>query len=772
MLIELNLTNWKTHENSKFSFAKGVNLLVGIMGSGKSSVTDAISYALFGTFPDLNRRKVKLTDLIMKNNSGQKTGCSVELLFSVDKDLYRVVRKINETGGTEAVLEKNKAAVQEQTTKVSEEIENVLKINYDAFSKAIYSEQNRLNYFLELVKGDRKKQIDEMLGLDQFSVAESNATSLINSIKSDITQQEKDIGQRDIAQIKESLESSKKELGKNEAEKKDFDEKIKSETQKLRGKEGEYERLKAEHERKKQLREKIIKGKAEINTLAEQISKMAIDFDENEVKKANEADKSEKKKYSNELTQERKDKDDNNRKIGEIKSMISAIEKQKNEMRDISSKLESYNENKIAEALEQSKTAIDKLKEEHARGMASIEEVQKSIKNLEGHHGKCPVCDRELEEDLRLGLIVNKKRLLKELNDTAKIADEAIAKERERMAGLEKTANEIKKIKTIKERIAEDKNINKDIEEIIRQRNALEIEIKEREDRIKRIEMLAEGTDARIRENEKKIEKAQERNDKANHIERGKINLAALEKEYAAIDIDEGKMDKLKNELGEHKIEIARFREKIDADQKYILNLRQQIAGKEKEIADFMLIQEQINAKKKMLGNLNKFKKALLEIQVQLRDRLVLSVNKLMIDIWNELYPYKNYSSIKLVPKADDYAIEINHKINDADENWIQIDSIASGGEKSMSSLALRIALSMILVPNLKMIVLDEPTHNLDANGIKSFMQALGTTLPGIIEQIFIITHDEALKQIDSANIYILERDKDNNMPTQLTSEA
>ncbi len=123
MLIELNLINWKTHENSKFSFMKGVNLLVGIMGSGKSSVTDGISYALFGTFPDLNRRKVKLTDLIMKNNSGQKTSCSVELLFSVDNDLYRVVRKINEIGGTEAVLEKNRSVIQEQTTKVNEEIE-------------------------------------------------------------------------------------------------------------------------------------------------------------------------------------------------------------------------------------------------------------------------------------------------------------------------------------------------------------------------------------------------------------------------------------------------------------------------------------------------------------------------------------------------------------------------------------------------------------------------------------------------------------------------
>ncbi len=769
MLIELNLINWKTHENSKFSFMKGVNLLVGIMGSGKSSVTDGISYALFGTFPDLNRRKVKLTDLIMKNNSGQKTSCSVELLFSVDNDLYRVVRKINEIGGTEAVLEKNRSVIQEQTTKVNEEIENILKINYDAFSKAIYSEQNKLNYFIELAKGDRKKQIDEMLGLDQFSIAETNATGLINSIKSDIIQQENDMGQIDVAQIKSSFESLKKELEKNEVEKKNFEENIKSESKKLLDKETEYGQLKLKYEKKKQLRENIVKIKAEINTLTDQVSKIKIDFDEEELTRKNESDKNEKKKYDRELILERNKDRENSRKIGEIRSRILESEKRKKEIHALLNRLESYDEDKTTKALEQSRTNIDKLKEEYAHNKVSIEETQKAIKDLEAHYGKCPVCDRELDETFRLNLITNKKILLKEFNEKAKTTNETIANETSKIAMLEKSIDEIKHIKT---RISDYKNADRDIEKIIEQQSILDEEIIKTENRIKEIEEFIKERENRIRDNERKIERAEERKDKIKHVEQHKINLITLEKEYYAIDIDENSIDKLKNELNEYKITIARLNEKIDASSKYIANLRQQIADKERDIANFMRMQEQINTKKKLLSNLNKFKKALLEIQVQLRDKLILSVNRLMVNLWNELYPYKNYSSIKLVPKADDYAIEINHKINEADENWIPIDSIASGGEKSMSSLALRIALSMILVPNLKMIVLDEPTHNLDANGIKSLMQALGNTLPSIIEQIFIITHDEMLKQIDSANIYILERDKNNNLPTQLTSAS
>jgi DNA repair exonuclease SbcCD ATPase subunit len=74
----------------------------------------------------------------------------------------------------------------------------------------------------------------------------------------------------------------------------------------------------------------------------------------------------------------------------------------------------------------------------------------------------------------------------------------------------------------------------------------------------------------------------------------------------------------------------------------------------------------------------------------------------------------------------------------------------------------------MVIVPNLRWLILDEPTHNIDENGINRFIGVLGGRLPELVEQIFIITHDSALKNISSARVYQLERDKDRNEYTSV----
>ncbi|MBT7241389.1 MAG: AAA family ATPase, partial [Candidatus Diapherotrites archaeon] len=38
MIEKLELTNWRTHKESSLEFGKGTNVIVGVMGSGKSSL--------------------------------------------------------------------------------------------------------------------------------------------------------------------------------------------------------------------------------------------------------------------------------------------------------------------------------------------------------------------------------------------------------------------------------------------------------------------------------------------------------------------------------------------------------------------------------------------------------------------------------------------------------------------------------------------------------------------------------------------------------------
>ncbi|PIN83174.1 hypothetical protein COV61_03860, partial [Candidatus Micrarchaeota archaeon CG11_big_fil_rev_8_21_14_0_20_47_5] len=169
MIRSISLKNWRSHEHSTFEFSPGVNLLTGIMGSGKSSVMEAMCFALFGTFPQSSRGRVKLEEL-----SGGRGETQVALAFDAGEEMYEVERRIEK--GAEANLRKGKMLVCTGAKKVNDSIKRVLEVDYEAFVRAIYSEQNQIDRLLSLEPGRRKAEIDELLGLDKFEAARASAT--------------------------------------------------------------------------------------------------------------------------------------------------------------------------------------------------------------------------------------------------------------------------------------------------------------------------------------------------------------------------------------------------------------------------------------------------------------------------------------------------------------------------------------------------------------------------------------------------------------------
>jgi ATPase subunit of ABC transporter with duplicated ATPase domains len=78
-----------------------------------------------------------------------------------------------------------------------------------------------------------------------------------------------------------------------------------------------------------------------------------------------------------------------------------------------------------------------------------------------------------------------------------------------------------------------------------------------------------------------------------------------------------------------------------------------------------------------------------------------------------------------------------------------------------MACLVLRISFSLVLVPHLNWIILDEPTHNLDAKSVESLNQALKDQIKDFVGQIFLITHEQKLENAASGELYRIERNKD-----------
>jgi len=765
MIESIELKNWKTHGHTELRFQKGVNVLIGVMGAGKSSVMDAISFGLFGTFPALLHKRTSITSLI-SNRPEQKDDSEVRVNFTVGHDKYSVIRKITRKEGTTARLDKNGGYVQTQPERVNEEIERLLMLDYDTFSRAIYAEQNQLEYFLDLPKGDRKRQIDNMLGLDLFAKAEENSTSLINTIKSTITEDEKILAQIDLESFKEQLARLSEDKGKSEAEASALDSLEKALRLKIKAMEGDLAEMKKSYDAKIRLTKEIAELTSRISTLkseVDKISQMGIEEKSvNEERSKKEARSKELDALGRELkTRER----ELNKIVSDAEAKLDAVRAKIKERDAINAQMVGKDVSKMEEDARLAEQSI-KGQIQHASSLQSNKkENEKWLAELEKHISNCPVCERELDESLKSRLVTERKDRISEIDGQISSSSAALKEAEKLTAAL---MSELDKLKVLKGRVDQYKDLEPQSEAAMKAAQEGKKSLAETTGKSESTSKEHETVKAEISALTIKLDAAKR---KRAHEEEISKNVAVLDqknRESAATNVDEKKLYSIQEEMRKESASLANATTKRESIRKYVTELDRQIAEKTKQISNISVIKDRIEQRRGKISNLNKFKGALVDTEAQLRNRLVSSINTIMQNLWQVLYPYNDYSAVRLNAKKDDYTLEAN-TINAAahTSEWLDVISIASGGEKSIASLTMRVALAMVIVPNLKWLILDEPTHNIDDQGIGKFIDVLGGSLPTIVEQIFIITHDSNLKSIPSARVYQLERDKDKNESTR-----
>jgi DNA repair exonuclease SbcCD ATPase subunit len=161
-------------------------LIVGGNGSGKSTMLDAICFALFGkAFRSINK-----PGLI---NSINNKDCVVEVEFSVGNKTYKVIRGIKpnkfEIYQNGELLNQDAAAKDYQ-----EHLEKfILKMNYKSFTQIVVLGSASFTPFMQLSAADRRTIIEDLLDIQIFSTMNSlvkerlsNNKDLMNNKKSEI----------------------------------------------------------------------------------------------------------------------------------------------------------------------------------------------------------------------------------------------------------------------------------------------------------------------------------------------------------------------------------------------------------------------------------------------------------------------------------------------------------------------------------------------------------------------------------------------------------
>ncbi len=758
MLLKLALNNWKSHKETVVKFTPGINLLIGPMGAGKSSIIEAVCYTLFGTFPALRRKNIKLAEI---SNYYLNTDTSVELTFSVEKDTYHIIRKIR-NGKSDAIIYKNNTLVEKGGDRVNDYIVELLETDYETFVNAIFSEQNKIDVILTSDPKTRKEQIDELLGINKLENARKNCVSAINKLKyalNNIEVQLKAINkesiEREFTQNQkniEELETKETITQRSLAEKKRYLEETKT----------KYTELKTKIDAKTKLEKELNMVIGRIESLSAGIDKQ-IDYVEkyNKIKKAY-AELSEKLgKLDSVILNMSRESSSIEKEIAQIKKTLSDAELQQKEIEKLEKELASISESPsiIAEEISTLEKNLAETNERIGIVQNETKKLEEAIKKLSESKGECPVCNTLLSSE-KISELIEKNK-----GDLIRLGEEITKLKHDKKTIEERLIEKRKKTKKLEELtllINEKKKRLVDTEALIKTITWLEKQKEEKER-----QLLAE------RDNQKKLLKdQQELNREIRECELTinaikEINSLLSQKKLLESEVEKLQVSQQEYEESMKIYELALIEFKncetelrsITENKKHLLEKRDYLNKRLNEITSFEKKHSKIT---KALADITSFKEVVTVGQATLRTTVIEALNLKMNDLWQQLYPYKDITEICILPKENDYLFLAKKK------DYVEIYNL-SGGEKSCVALAFRLALVYVLTPKLSLLVLDEPTHNLDEEAIRTLGMLLEERIPSLIDQTIVITHDKELMRENYGNTIALIRNKEKDGFSEIT---
>jgi DNA repair protein SbcC/Rad50 len=379
LITSIELGDFLAHSNTKLKFENGVTVFVGDNGAGKSSIIDAITFALFGQHT-------------RKSNKGLiKRGATqgfAKINFSINDKQFEAVRKIDSKGALAATFaevindERIEIAAGERKQfgeSMTQEVEKVIGLDFEKLKIASIVQQGELNTIINAKPKEFKELLNAIIGIDKLDVASESMKTVNKEFREKIRNA---IGYDDthIEILFRELERYQKEIKESKPEKKNLElkqEELKKEVDDLRTK-VETEAPKIDKINQLELRKKELLAYAK-----EAIHEIQHEINENE------------------------------RKIHDCEGCFEqAVLKT-----DLESKIL-----KVEEAIDETLKKIQEMTNQ----IISLKEKLSLASKLQLKDNKCPVCDSNVK---KLNPLFQENHLRQEIAD---IENQIISKEKER----------------------------------------------------------------------------------------------------------------------------------------------------------------------------------------------------------------------------------------------------------------------------------------------------------------------------------------------------
>jgi len=181
---KLRLKNFLSYQQLALDFSGlHVACICGANGAGKSSLLEAISWAIWGA------SRVSSEDDVIHVGARE---AQVDFTFIAGGEVYRVIRTRSRNSSTSLEFQvqsenKFKSLTERKVRATQQTIISHLKMDYETFINSAYLRQGRADEFMLKRPSDRKQILADMLALSQYDDLSEKAKDIARNSKAELT---------------------------------------------------------------------------------------------------------------------------------------------------------------------------------------------------------------------------------------------------------------------------------------------------------------------------------------------------------------------------------------------------------------------------------------------------------------------------------------------------------------------------------------------------------------------------------------------------------